>query len=62
RALNRSDADQIVMIATTADAYSDILEKIMAAGMNGRIVKPIMPDQLYGTIVRFMDETDQKSR
>lgn len=54
RNLNRKDAKSIPIIAATADAYSDILDKILASGMNARIVKPIRPEILCETIVNLL--------
>jgi CheY-like chemotaxis protein len=47
RALKRDDAAEIPIIAMTADAFSDDVEKSRAAGMNAHIAKPVSPDDLY---------------
>jgi signal transduction histidine kinase len=41
RAFNRSDAADVPIIALTANAYREDIEKARAAGMNGHLAKPI---------------------
>ena len=41
RAFNRSDAADIPIIALTANAYREDIDKASAAGMNGHLAKPI---------------------
>jgi signal transduction histidine kinase len=41
RALNRSDAADVPIIALTANAYREDIEKARAAGMNGHLAKPV---------------------
>lgn len=47
RAMNRPDAKTIPIIAMTADAFADDIQKCMQAGMSGHIPKPIDPDKFY---------------
>jgi PAS domain S-box-containing protein len=47
RALDRPDAAQVQIIAMTADAFSDDVQRCMDCGMNGHIAKPVDPQQLY---------------
>jgi len=50
RALQRGDAKQVPVIAMTADAFSDDVQKCLAAGMNAHVAKPIDPQSLYDTL------------
>ena len=47
RALDRPDAKTVPIIAMTADAFTDDVQRCLDAGMNGHIPKPIDPSALY---------------
>lgn len=47
RQLARADAKSIPIIAMTANAFAEDRQKAVEAGMNGYIVKPIIPLELY---------------
>lgn len=53
RALDREDARAVPIIAMTADAYSDDVERSAEAGMNAHITKPIDPRVLLGELRRL---------
>jgi signal transduction histidine kinase len=50
RSLDRPDAKTIPIIAMTADAFAEDVQRCSDAGMNGHIAKPIDPEALYGTL------------
>jgi signal transduction histidine kinase/PAS domain-containing protein/ActR/RegA family two-component response regulator len=50
RALGRPDAKAVPIIAMTADAFDDDVQKCLDAGMNDHIAKPIDPETLYRTL------------
>ena len=56
RALEREDAKTVPIIAMTADAFADDVQRCLDAGMNGHIAKPIDPQQLYGTLAAFIKQ------
>lgn len=50
RKLDRADAKSIPIIAMTANAFSEDVEKSIASGMNAHLAKPIDVKLLYSTI------------
>ena len=50
RALRRSDAKTVPIIAMTADALTDDIQKCLQIGMNGHIAKPIDPETMYAVL------------
>ena len=55
RTLQRADAGTIPIIALSANAYKEDVEKSIAAGMNAHIAKPIEPEVLYNTLLDFLN-------
>jgi CheY-like chemotaxis protein len=47
RSLARTDARTVPIIAMTADAFEEDVQRCLAAGMNGHIPKPVSPELLY---------------
>lgn len=54
RHLSNTDAKTIPIIAMTANAFDDDIEKSRAAGMNAHLAKPIEPKRLYQTLYDFI--------
>ena len=54
RALERKDAGTVPIIAMTADAFTEDVQKCLAAGMNGHLAKPIDPKKLFQTLLRLI--------
>lgn len=54
RLLSRKDAKTVPIIAMTADAFAEDVEKALSAGMNGHIAKPIDPRQVLQTLLSFL--------
>jgi signal transduction histidine kinase/CheY-like chemotaxis protein len=50
RDLTRADAKTVVIVAMTADAFGEDVQKCFAAGMNGHVAKPIDPPTLYAKL------------
>ena len=50
RALPANDAGTIPILAMTANAFTDDVQKSLACGMNGHIAKPIDVDLLFDTL------------
>lgn len=54
RHLSNPDAVRIPIIAMTANAFDEDIEKSKAAGMNAHLAKPIDPKRLYQTLYKFI--------
>ncbi|VYU72676.1 Aerobic respiration control sensor protein ArcB [Eubacterium limosum] len=54
RALKRSDAKTIPIIAMTANAFDEDVKKSKDAGMNAHLAKPIDPKLMYQTLFDFI--------
>ena len=50
RALDRPDAGTIPIIALTANAFDEDVQRSLQAGMNAHLSKPVDPDQLFETL------------
>lgn len=58
RHLSNKDAEKIPIIAMTANAFEDDIEKSKMAGMNAHLAKPIDPERLYQTLYDFIFEKE----
>lgn len=54
RALNRRDAAEIPIIAMSADAFSEDIQKCLACGMNAHIAKPIDMREVTRMLERYV--------
>ena len=50
RALNRPDAKKIPIIALTANAFDEDVQRSLQAGLNAHLSKPVEPDVLFETL------------
>lgn len=50
RAMDREDAKQIPIIALTANAFDEDVQRSLQAGMNAHLSKPVQPDVLFDTL------------
>ena len=50
RAMDRADAQSIPIIALTANAFDEDVQRSMQAGLNAHLSKPIQPDLLFETL------------
>ncbi len=54
RELDREDAKSIPIIALTANAFEEDVERSLQSGLNAHLSKPIEPDVLYSTLARLI--------
>ena len=50
RSAHREDAESIPVIALTANAFDEDVQRSMQAGLNAHLSKPVEPDALFGTL------------
>ncbi|MBR5840390.1 MAG: response regulator, partial [Victivallales bacterium] len=50
RAMDRTDSKVIPIIALTANAFDEDVQRSMQAGLNAHLSKPVEPDALYETL------------
>lgn len=50
RAMDRPDAKSIPIIALTANAFDEDVQRSLQAGLNAHLSKPVQPDTLYETL------------
>ena len=54
RALHREDAKIIPIIAMTANAFDEDVQRSLQAGLNAHLSKPVKPDALFETLESFI--------
>jgi signal transduction histidine kinase len=60
RACNRSDAAAIPIVAMTANAFSEDVERARAVGMNAHVAKPIDPDEVHRITAELLNGKREK--
>ncbi|MBP5592533.1 response regulator [bacterium] len=59
RALDRKDAKTIPIIAMTANAFDEDVQRSLQVGMNAHLSKPVEPEHLYSTLEELIWESEQ---
>ena len=59
RALDRSDAKRIPIIALTANAFDEDVQLSLQVGMNAHLSKPVEPDHLFQTLEELIWEAEE---
>ena len=57
RAMDREDARTIPIIALTANAFDEDVQRSMQAGLNAHLSKPVEPEVLYKTMEKLIKES-----
>jgi CheY-like chemotaxis protein len=56
RALERDDAATVPIIALTANAFDEDVQKSMRAGLDAHLSKPVEPEALFATLEDLVKE------
>ena len=56
RALERPDAKTVPIIALTANAFDEDVQRSLQAGMNAHLSKPVEPERLYETLSELIKD------
>lgn len=48
---------RVLVIAMTANAFGEDRQACLNAGMNDHVAKPVDPEALYGTLLRWLPPT-----
>ena len=56
RSLDRADAKSIPIIALTANAFDEDVQRSMQAGLNAHLSKPVQPETLFETLETLIRE------
>ena len=60
RAMDRADAKQIPIVALTANAFDEDVQRSLQAGLNAHLSKPVEPEDLYETLESFIWERENR--
>jgi CheY-like chemotaxis protein len=52
--MRREDTDRMTIIALTANAFKEDVDKAIASGMNAHLAKPVDMNQLLQALYRFL--------
>ena len=59
RAMDRPDAKTVPIVAMTANAFDEDVQRSLQVGMNAHLSKPVEPEHLYQTLEELIWEADQ---
>ena len=54
RAMDRADAKEIPIIALTANAFDEDVQRSMQAGLNAHLSKPVEPEALFEILEKLI--------
>ena len=56
RALDRPDSKTLPIIALTANAFDEDVQRSLQAGLNAHLSKPVQPEELFATLEKLIQE------
>ena len=56
RAMDRKDAGSVPIIALTANAFDEDVQRSLQAGLNAHLSKPVQPDTLFETLENLIQD------
>ena len=62
RAMDRPDSAAVPIVAMTANAFDEDVQRSLQVGMNAHLSKPVEPEHLYQTLEELIWEADQGRR
>ena len=62
RSMDRPDAKSIPIIAMTANAFEEDVQKTLQAGMNAHLSKPVEPERLYETLSQMIQSRRENNK
>lgn len=62
RMLDRSDSKIVPIIAMTANAFDEDVQRSLQVGMNAHLNKPVEPEKLYQTLGELIWEAENKTK
>jgi len=60
RSLARNDAQGVPIVAMTANAFKEDVERAMASGMNAHLAKPLEIDKLNAVLAKYLGAGEQR--
>ena len=60
RASGRPDAESIPVIALTANAFDEDVQRSMQAGLNAHLSKPVEPEELFDTLENLIESSQRE--
>ena len=60
RSLARGDAQSVPIVAMTANAFKEDVERAIASGMNAHLAKPLEIDKLNAVLVKYLGADEQR--
>ena len=61
RALNRKDAAVVPIVALTANAFDEDVQRSLQVGMNAHLSKPVEPERLYQSLEELIWEAQNST-